>query len=181
MTPSNRNIPRFWPFVRGIHRSLVISPHNDQWRGALISSLISAWKNGWVNDREAGDPRHHRAHYDVIVMKCARIWHLENKAYWNSILVLSVYYTDSTKIIFQHFISVSHQIGEIYLWFFNATILALRNQLEYKYSIGCFHYCLNDIIGCSVVIPIIIYLAFIFFNSKVRKFPVGKPDSYTYS
>ena len=25
-------------------------------------------KNGWVNNREAGDLRRHRAHYDVIVM-----------------------------------------------------------------------------------------------------------------
>ena len=24
--------------------------------------------NGWVNNREAGDLRRHRAHYDVIVM-----------------------------------------------------------------------------------------------------------------
>ena len=27
-------------------------------------------KNGWVNNGEAGDLRHHRAHYDVIVMFC---------------------------------------------------------------------------------------------------------------
>ena len=30
--------------------------------------LISAWINGWVNNRGAGDLRRHRAHYDVIVM-----------------------------------------------------------------------------------------------------------------
>ena len=28
--------PRYWPFVRGIHRSPVNSPHKGQWRGALI-------------------------------------------------------------------------------------------------------------------------------------------------
>ena len=27
-----------------------------------------AWINGWVNNREAGDLRRHRAHYDVTVM-----------------------------------------------------------------------------------------------------------------
>ena len=27
--------------------------------------------NGWVNNREAGDSRRHRAHYDVIVMSGA--------------------------------------------------------------------------------------------------------------
>ena len=31
-------------------------------------SLICVWLNGWVNSREAGDLRRHRAHYDVIVM-----------------------------------------------------------------------------------------------------------------
>ena len=60
--------PHYWPFVRGIHRPPVNSSHNSQWRGALMFSLICAWINGWVNNREAGDLRHHRAHYDVIVM-----------------------------------------------------------------------------------------------------------------
>ena len=46
----------------------VNSPHNDQWRKALTFSLICAWINGWVNNREAGDLRRHRAHSDVIVM-----------------------------------------------------------------------------------------------------------------
>ena len=27
------------------------------------------WINGWVNNREAGDLRRHRAHYDAIVMR----------------------------------------------------------------------------------------------------------------
>ena len=31
-------------------------------------SLIWAWINTWVNNREAGDLRCYRAHYDVIVM-----------------------------------------------------------------------------------------------------------------
>ena len=42
--------------------------HKGQWRGALMFSLICARINGWVNNREAGDFRCHRAHYDVIVM-----------------------------------------------------------------------------------------------------------------
>ena len=51
--PSNLNIghgdvikwkhfPRYWPFVWGIHRSPVNSPHKGQWRGALMFSLICA-------------------------------------------------------------------------------------------------------------------------------------------
>ena len=44
------------------------SPHKGQWRGALVLSLICVWINGWVNNREAGDLKRHRAHYGVIVM-----------------------------------------------------------------------------------------------------------------
>ena len=61
------------PFVRGIHRSPLNSPHKGQWRGALIFSLISVWINDWVNNREAGDLRRYRAHYDVIVIHM-RFW-----------------------------------------------------------------------------------------------------------
>ena len=67
--------PRYWPFVRGIHRSPVNFPHKGQWRGAFMFSLICAWIKGWVNNREAGDLRRHRTHYDVIVMLFNRqIW-----------------------------------------------------------------------------------------------------------
>ena len=61
-------LPGYWPFVRGIHRSPMNSPHKGQWRGALMFSLICAWTNGWVNNRDAGDLRRYRAHYDVSVM-----------------------------------------------------------------------------------------------------------------
>ena len=63
-----KHFPRYWPFVRGIHRSPVNSPHKGQWRGALMLSLVWAWLNGWVYNREAGDLRRYRAHYDVTVM-----------------------------------------------------------------------------------------------------------------
>ena len=54
-------------FVREIHRSPVNSSHKGQWRWALIFSLICAWINDGVNNREAGDLRRYRAHYDVII------------------------------------------------------------------------------------------------------------------
>ena len=41
-----KHFPRYWPFVRGIHRGL----------------------HRWVNNGEAGDLRRHCAHYDVTVM-----------------------------------------------------------------------------------------------------------------
>ena len=52
-----KHFPRYWPFVRGIHRSPVNSPHKGQWHGALVFSLICIWINDWVNNREAGDLR----------------------------------------------------------------------------------------------------------------------------
>ena len=63
-----KHFPRYWPFVRGIHRFPVNFPHKGQWRGALMFSLICVWINGWVNNHEAGDLRRYRAHYDVTVM-----------------------------------------------------------------------------------------------------------------
>ena len=63
-----KHFPRYWPLVRGIHRSPVNSPHKDQWRGALMFSLIYVCIDGWVNNREAGDLRRYCAHYDVTVM-----------------------------------------------------------------------------------------------------------------
>ena len=37
----------------------------------MMFSLICTWINGWVNNRDAGDLRRHRAHYDVTVMPTA--------------------------------------------------------------------------------------------------------------
>ena len=59
-----KQFPYYWLFVRGIHRS----PNKGQWHGTLMFSLICAWKKSWVNDRDAGDLRHHRSHYDVTVI-----------------------------------------------------------------------------------------------------------------
>ena len=79
--------PRYWPFVRGIHRSPVNSPHKCQWRTALVFSLICAWINAWVNHRGTGDLGRHRTHYDVIVMESAAHtfnWIAEKISYQNS-------------------------------------------------------------------------------------------------
>ena len=70
-----KHFPRYWPFVRGIHRSPVNSPHTGQWRGALMFSLICTRINGWVNNGEAGHLRRHRAHYDVTVMSYTLKWY----------------------------------------------------------------------------------------------------------
>ena len=64
-----KHFPHYCPYVRGIHRTPVNSPHKGQWRGALMFFfVICAWINGWVNNREAGVLRRHYAHYVVIVL-----------------------------------------------------------------------------------------------------------------
>ena len=44
-------------------------PHKKgQRRGSLMFSVICVWINGWKNNREAGDLRRYRAHYDFNLM-----------------------------------------------------------------------------------------------------------------
>ena len=87
--------PRYWPFVRGIHRSPVNSPHKGQWLGALMFSLICAWTNDWVNNRDAGDLRLHRAHYVATVVSSEKsaleISGVNCKCYWHLPSLLTHY------------------------------------------------------------------------------------------
>ena len=48
-------------------------PHSDQWRGALLFSLICAGPNNWANNRYACDLRRHGVNNDVTVMLLIRI------------------------------------------------------------------------------------------------------------
>ena len=64
-----KHFPRYWLFVWGFHYWPVYSPYKGQWRGALMFSLICTWKNGWVNNRDAGDLIRSSDHYDVSVMQ----------------------------------------------------------------------------------------------------------------
>ena len=82
-----KHFPRYWPFVRGIPGEF---PHKGQWRGALIFNFICAWTKGWVNNRDAGDLRRNRAHYDVTVI----VWH---KSSYLSLSVSDMYHKASRR------------------------------------------------------------------------------------
>ena len=71
-----KHIPRYWPFVRGIHRSPVTSDA-ELW----YFNWSATWINGWVNSREACDLRRHRAHYDATVMTSSRKGYLSEKVF----------------------------------------------------------------------------------------------------
>ena len=62
--------------------SPVNSPHKSQWRGALMFSLICAWTNAWVNNRNAGDLRRRHAYYDVTVINL----HIKGRLYLITII-----------------------------------------------------------------------------------------------
>ena len=89
-----KHFPCYWPFVRGIHWSLVNSPHKGQWRGALMFSLICAWINAWINNCGAGDLRRHRANYDVTVMPCLRVY-MQARSGASKAHHLTCFYNDS--------------------------------------------------------------------------------------
>ena len=83
MTSSNGNIFRVTGHLCG----------KGQWRGALMFTLICARINGWVNNREAGDLRRYRTHYDVIVMNWVLslelsryIWELVGHFWWRHLV-----------------------------------------------------------------------------------------------
>ena len=66
-----RHFPRYWPFVRGIHRWIPLTKASD---AELWCFLWSALQYTVVaNNREAGDSRRHRAHYDVTVMQHTKV------------------------------------------------------------------------------------------------------------
>ena len=54
-------------------------PHTKASARASDVSLIFVWINGWVNNRESGDLRCHRAHYDVIAMTMGIHSHLASQ------------------------------------------------------------------------------------------------------
>ena len=62
-----KHFPRYWPFVRRIHRSRWI-PRTKASDAELWFFFICARINGWVNSGEAGDLGRNCAHYDVNVM-----------------------------------------------------------------------------------------------------------------
>ena len=70
-------------------RSPVNSPHKGQWLGTVMFSLICAWTDDWVNNRDAGAFRHHCAHYDVTV--ACNLKFLISKFIWR-INVLIIFY-----------------------------------------------------------------------------------------
>ena len=78
------------------------SPYKGQRRWALVFSLIRAWTNGWVNNRDTGDPRRHHSHYDVTLM-----------GYWGYRLWNPQLWTNALWSISRHW-SLGHNVSNVY-------------------------------------------------------------------
>ena len=134
-----KHFPRNWPFVRGIHRSPVNSPHKDQWRGALMFSLICVWINGWVNNREAGDLRRYRAHYCVIVMIRLRL--ILISAYRPMIMAISFLHPWSKKLPTCHTVT---------MW---TIVVIWKRWLEITFQVWPYVVSLSSSVVCRIRFP----------------------------
>ena len=78
-------------------------------------SLICAWINGWVNNREAGDLKHHHAHYDVTLMTKLNIkrWKSTQRTNWRNKHV-SLFRTSDTIVSHANLSKVIH-FGDVLL------------------------------------------------------------------
>ena len=144
MSSNGNFFPCYWPFVRGIHRSPVNSPHKGQWCGALMFTLICARINGWVNNRDAGDLRCHHAHCDVIVMRAANhydfgqtitifsccIWFYDLRSY---------YYCIQTIFVCMHIFLSGH---EMFCWNVGTGMWLLEILFWYANSQPCVWMCM---------------------------------------
>ena len=106
-----KHFPRYWPFVRGIHRSPLNFAHKGRWRGALMFHLICAL-NKRLNKQSWGwwfetPTRSLWRHCNVLMLwwwhislrmkavkfNCYILWHRLLHASTNATYILSVQHT----------------------------------------------------------------------------------------
>ena len=122
-----KHFPRYRPFLRGIHRWPVNSPLKSQWRGALMFSLICVWTNGWENNRDAGDWRRHRTHYDVIVTGRNRVRSVSSTRHSPD----PFHYTNLIKQVAYWFFFKSKILISVAFYFFHFRLLNPLYDLSY--------------------------------------------------
>ena len=76
----------YWPFLQEFTSPGEFPTQRPVTR-SFDFSLICAWINNWVNNREAGDLRHHRGHYEVNVMP---LWLLHCHSGLGSSIIVSM-------------------------------------------------------------------------------------------
>ena len=108
-----KHFPRHWPFVWGIHRSPVNSPHKGQLRGALMFSLIFDWikhlsKQSWrwwfetlsgPLWRHCNGSRRWSLHFTAVCKDCT-VSLLSRRSHWSSCICSSRAKKTTTQIMF---------------------------------------------------------------------------------
>ena len=138
MTSSNGNISRVTGHLCGEFTDPRWIPRTKASDAELwCFSLICVWINGWVNNREAGDFRRYRAHYDVIVMFLVNLQILTplyncQPALWTRIfLVVCVWMDNNVCINMFPGEEVSLLILDIYIWWFLYKYKKMNPELNY--------------------------------------------------
>ena len=121
-----KHFPHYWPFMRGIHQSLVDSPHKGQWRVALMISLISAWTNSWANNGDPSDMRSQCTHYDATVM----IYTLKLKDNQGDNLMINIHRTVTLTASLYTMLKLMH-------WSFHYNRGAFNGYSVIRYNIHC--------------------------------------------
>ena len=76
----NSTVPGEFPTQKAVFLQF-LSPQKGRWCEASMFHLICARINGWVNNREVGDLKRHRAHYDVTVMASEQMKTMEDSKF----------------------------------------------------------------------------------------------------
>ena len=66
VNPTGNSPPRFFLSLLNVSSPLYIMTSSNG-KKIRVTGPLCVWTNCWVNNRDAGDSRHHRAHYDVTV------------------------------------------------------------------------------------------------------------------
>ena len=141
----------------------VNSPHKGLWGGDLMFSLIYAWINDWVNNREAGDLRHHRGHCDVNVMQISHV-------IWTRFIYAVLWWLYFTS----WWLSV---VGDLAQHWFRKWLVAWRHQTITSTNVD-----LSSMRSCSIHLwimstcePKILILSFLFQICTFEKKPAKSP------
>ena len=131
--------PCYWPFVRGIHRSQVNSPHKGQWRGALIFSwsMSIQWWGWWFETPSrllwphCNVLRHYRGYFNRIFL--IKSFSFESKSFcclsqWFKLQPVSVGLCDSLVPIKRQSVTTS-VIDDHIRWHIYTTTLQIHVYL----------------------------------------------------
>ena len=140
MTSSNGTIfrvngPLWGEFT--IHRLIPQTKASD----AEMFSLIRAWTNGWVNNRDAGDLRPHGSHHDVNVI-ISIYYRLSHMYVYMYVCLYTHAYIRMHRYVHMHTYTCSVS-WEIFVWFINFIHVFILSHFLLRFmKISLFLWCL---------------------------------------